>query len=633
MYDISVPIIVTADTYDPSAVLNDLKLMGAKRVFLAIPFLTHDMTVMESYYKALSDNIGYFQAEGIEVGIWFWSFRLEDKEAKYTLMVTSEGKECHTTTAKYCPLDEGFLNFMEEHMKRLAAMHPDLIMFDDDLAFGFTSMVAPTCFCHLHRAKMGEFLGEATPAAEGLYEKMFSGGSNRYRSAFLYALGESLKSFAKRMRAAVDSVDPSIRVGQCGCITTYDYDGVDSFTLSKIFAGNTKPFLRLIGAPYWDHVRLHGNYLSDVIELERMQRAWYDGSDIEIFSEGDTYPRPRHRVPASHLEIFDAALRADGNMNGILKYAFCYSNRQSYERGYLNAHVRDLPDLEGIEAAFSSLSDSGVRIYETMRKIEDSDYSRDILNADLIRYQFFSRALRFLSHNSIPAAHRGQGCAGIVFGENARAMDLTALEKPLIIDEHAADILTQRGIDVGLVDLGQRFTPTAECYLRTGEQETVTDYRLKPPFASSATPAEGAEILSLWVAADGRRHPASYCYKNASGQSFLVLLMDAFSCADEIYKNYSRQKQIIDFLTENGVSLPAKCSGNPDLYLLCKENDDTLSIGLFNCFADSIDDFSLELDREYATADIHRAEGELFGKFLKIDHLSAFDWCYVTLKR
>ena len=634
MYDISIPIIVTAPTYDKKQVLDDLRLMGAKRVFLAIPFLTHDEKILEGYYSALRDSIDFFKTEGVEVGVWFWTFRFEDKEPRYTLMVTSEGKECLTTTAKYCPLDEGYLSFMEQHVKTLAAMHPDIILFDDDFAFGFTSMAAPSCYCELHRKKMAEFLGEDCEiAVDGLYKKLFSGKKNKYRSAFMKSLGYSLENLAKRMRAAVDSVDPDVRMGQCACITTYEFDGTDSFTVSKLLAGNTKPFLRLIGAPYWDPVRLHGNYLCDVIELERMQRSWYDGNDIEIVSEGDTYPRPRHRVPSSYLEIFDAALRADGNMNGILKYVFSYCNNSDYERGYINAHVKNEKDHKDIGDVFSDLCDSGVRVYESMKKIENADYSRDVLNADLIRYQFFSRALRFLSHNSIPTAYRGTGCAGIAFGENARYLDKSAFEKPLIIDESAAYVLCGLGVDVGIKSFGKRFIPTEECYLRTGEHESVTDYRLKPAFAADLELCDGAKILSLWTKPDGTSAPASFSYANTEGQVFLVLCLDAFTAADEIYKNYSRQKQIVDFLDESDAPLPAKCVGNPDLYVLCKESEEALAVGLFNCFADPIDDFCVELSGKYKKATLYRASGNLDSDKLSIDHLGAFDWCFVKLEK
>ena len=270
---------------------------------------------------------------------------------------------------------------------------------------------------------------------------------------------------------------------------------------------------------------------------------------------------------------------------------------------------------------------------EAMKKIEDSDYSNDILNVDHIRYQFFSRAVRFLSHNSIPSAHRGKGCAGITFGENARTLDNTALEKPLIIDEHAARILMEKGIDVGISSIGSRFTPVSEHYLLTDEFEAVTDYGHKPPFASNVELKSGARVLSEWIVPDGKTVPASFSYKNENGNEFLVLAMDAFTCSDEIYKNYSRQKQIVTFLEDAGAKLPIKCVGNPDLYVICKENENTLSLGLFNCFADAISNFDIELAGEYKTADITRAGGTLNKNTLTIDALPAFDWCFVTLRK
>ena len=190
MYDISVPLFATSPTLTKERALEDIKLLGAKRVFLAIPDSSHDKDVMESYYTALQNLIPFFQEHGLEVGVWFWTFRVATSEAKFTVMVNALGDKCHTSTAKYCPLDENFLDFVATHIQRIATLSPDLIMFDDDLAFGFTSMLAPACFCELHRCKMAEILGEDVPV-EGLYEKMFSGKKNRSRSAFMKVCGDS----------------------------------------------------------------------------------------------------------------------------------------------------------------------------------------------------------------------------------------------------------------------------------------------------------------------------------------------------------------------------------------------------------------------------------------------------------
>jgi hypothetical protein len=131
----------------------------------------------------------------------------------------------------------------------------------------------------------------------------------------------------------------------------------------------------------------------------------------------------------------------------------------------------------------------------------------------------------------------------------------------------------------------------------------------------------------------GETVPASYTYQNTHGQQFLVLCMDAFTCADEIYKNYSRQGQLLDFLRESGCNLPAACGGNPELYLLCKSDENSLAIGYFNCFADCIDDFTTSLTETYQKAEFYRCEGSLSGRSLRLKHLSAYDWCFVKLTK
>ena len=47
MYKVSVPIVVTTSTFDADKVIEDMHLMGADRVFLALDFLSHDKSVME----------------------------------------------------------------------------------------------------------------------------------------------------------------------------------------------------------------------------------------------------------------------------------------------------------------------------------------------------------------------------------------------------------------------------------------------------------------------------------------------------------------------------------------------------------------------------------------------------------
>ena len=62
---------------------------------------------------------------------------------------------------------------------------------------------------------------------------------------------------------------------------------------------------------------------------------WHDFYEIELVTEGDTYPRPRLWVSSSILEGYDMILRADGYTHTILKYMLDYNSSPSYETGYV----------------------------------------------------------------------------------------------------------------------------------------------------------------------------------------------------------------------------------------------------------------------------------------------------------
>ena len=124
------------------------------------------------------------------------------------------------------------------------------IQFDDDFRYGHLDGGMLGCACKNHLDYVGKLLGEPIDR-ETLQKHALSGGKNKYRDAWQESKGYYFELFSKEMREAVDAVNPNIRMGLCSCMTTWDIDGTDAATLSRILAGNTKPFLRTIGAPYW----------------------------------------------------------------------------------------------------------------------------------------------------------------------------------------------------------------------------------------------------------------------------------------------------------------------------------------------------------------------------------------------
>lgn len=635
MYRYSIPQVINSPKFDKEAVLADLIEAGADRVYLALRAFSYDKKSRDDTFKLLRPAIKFFKDKGFEVGVWFWAFWV-DGEGPFTKIKGFRGE----SRTEKCPLDPAFLAFMQENIRMIAEMHPDLILFDDDLRFGnFEGGFG--CLCDRHKALMKKELGDTPfPTAENgdkLCDLIFGGKPNRVRDAFMHATGESLKAFCKAMREAVDDVDPAVRLGACACLSVWDLDGVDSYTLAKILAGNTKPFLRLIGAPYWGKAGPGNNRIQEVIEQERLECSWYGGEkgEMEIWSEGDAYPRPRFTTPASFMEIFDTALRASGGFDGCQKYMLDYTSSDGYERGYMKQHVKNLPLYAEIDRLFGGKTPAGIRVYEPMNKIGQADYSGKFASTAFMEGLFHSRAARFLASVGIPTVYEGAGCAGIAFGEAARHLPKEAFRKPLLLDLDAARILTENGVDVGIRAFGDAIPHQIEYYPAYDEYVYVNS----TVGTVALTLDEKATVLSEWMESNGefscprdvKGYPAAFSYENADGTRFLVFDLVALTCHESAWRNYMRPRQIADYLQKETSALPFTAFDVPDLYVQCKQDASHTVIGLWNCSPDAADDLVLTITDGVKAARIVNTEGTYDAKHVTVTHLEAYGYAFIEV--
>ncbi|MBE6647740.1 MAG: hypothetical protein E7611_08940 [Ruminococcaceae bacterium] len=623
MYKISVPVMNdNINERNRDAYLAEIRRFDAQRVFLAIGTYPRDAKKREVVMARLKENCRFFKENGIEVGVWFWTFNV-GKSSEYTKMMTIDGSEISSFA---CPTDERFVDFAADWVSEVAGSGVDMIMFDDDFRYGFQGD-QPGCLCENHIAEINKITGEEKTREE-LFGYITSGGRNKFRDAYLRANGDAFRRFARRMRAAVDSVDPSIRLGACACMTAWDIDGVNARELSYILAGNTKPFLRLIGAPYWAAKRAWGTALGDVIETERMESAWTRDGNIEIMAEGDTYPRPRSLCPASYLEGFDIAMRASGCVDGILKYGIDYYSNIGYESEYAAFHERNRDIYKEVDDIFGGKEAVGVRIYESSEKLADTVMPTAVNDKISIQDMFFSKAGRTTSYNAIPTVYEGDGVCGMVFDENARNLPLSALKKGLILDIAAAEILTCRGVDVGIELFGENVRIFTERFICDGnaissDQATVNDITLK----------EGTKILSE-ASASGKSIPVSYRYENENGERFLVLNINTRG-SENLLKHYARGRQMADEVKWlSGETLPAYSYGHPALYIQAKRGgDSSLAVGLWNLHPDAIYKAEIELSAAYSSARFVNCTGRLDSDRVYIDCIHAFEFAAVELKK
>ncbi|MBR6739698.1 MAG: hypothetical protein IKM04_01315 [Clostridia bacterium] len=642
MYKLSIPItnsLINPDTFD--AYVKSFREAKVDRVFLTIggaSSITDER--LEAEVEIFKRNITLLRKEGFEAEIWVGStighggaaVGEGEDEKGWGYIRSQTGKYVKDT---YCPLDEGFTDRVAYVVSRLATTGASLIQLDDDYRLSQHGS-GLCCCCDKHLKRMSEICGEEV-TLELINEKVFVGGKNIYRDAWVKAQGDSLREFAHKLRRAVDEIDPSVTLSLCTPWSLWNADGADALELTRILAGDNKPYLRLHGAPYWAAVA--GWRLNGTIEAARMFAALADDGETEIFSEADAYPRPRYMTPASYLELFDAALRADGLYRGILKYMYDYGSSIEYETGYVDRHIHDLPALEAIERCFEGGTQEGVRVYVYPHTLADSDFP-DNYSTDNLQQSPFSAGDIFAAC-SIPTTYAGEGICGAAFGENVKYIPQGAMKKGLIIDAGAALILHRQGIDVGIERVNRyEWTSVSAETGQNGERVRLgdngrfldADYRDGVEVESYATVNTVAVALGT---VGGAERPLAYRYENAEGQRFYVLAvsLDESRQQNNFKRTYLRQKQLVEAIRWiSGRDLPAMVYKQPDLYTVAKRKGDDLAVGLFNCFADGIHNAEVCLDRVYSEVRPIVGDARLEGdRLILSDTLHAFSFAAFEL--
>ncbi len=609
-YKISVPFMNhTCDTDEHRAqYLALVRRMGARRVFLCMPRPFTDSPERAAALELLKINAAYFKAAGIEeVGTWFTGMghggQLDhesgEERTDYPRLVGFSGGVCDDT---FCIADPGYREMIGSWVRDMGKCGVDIIQLDDDLRLGARGN-GIGCTCDWHMAEFARRTGREWTREE-LYQAVYSGAPNEVRRAWFDLMGEAFYGFAKVLRQKLDEVSPTTRLGFCACMTTFDSDCVDAVKLSRVFAGNTKPYLRGIGAAYWGN---NGNWhsISDVVSYERMEAAWMKRApDMEFYTEGDVYPRPRYRVPAWYLETFDTALRADGSTDGILKYVFDYVQTPMYETGYIEHHEHHLPLYDEIHASFDGGVTRGVYVWEAEHKLSDCTLPTPAPAAGVITDSSLSASIRFLNRLCVPTSFVENGDAVCVSGWSGQKMPLALLNDGVIADIEAAEALTARGVDCGIVSAEDAPAADSEDFPADDGKEAENLRTLTGAQYRRVTLKEGAKVLSVFRAGT-ETYPAVWTYENADGQRFLCYAFAWNSVSDrraQLLCSYARQAQLYRVLPwlQGGKAPAALCAHHPELYMIVKDTADARAVGMWNCFGDAIIAPTVTLDRAYA---------------------------------
>lgn len=600
---------------------DDFKRLGVDRVFLTegVRFVHLQGARYERAMENTKKHIKIYEDLGYNCGVWISTlgyggplFANAVENTAYTPIRSITGREAGDAV---CPTDSRFVTRVCRVVTDLAKAGARMIMLDDDLCLSVRPGLG--CACEAHLAEFCRRIGRTVTLAE-LPALLFTGKPNQERRVWLDMQGDTLREFCRTLRNALDEVAPDVRMGFCAGYTSWDVEGVDAIELTHILAGRTKPFLRFTSAPYWHQAQRFGQTpLATFIEFARMQAAWTKNEDIEVFTECDTYPHDRYHAPLSHVQCFDTATMLTKDV-GVLKYFYHYPCKPETERGYINAHLAAAETCTALQSAFYARNEVGVRVYEPMHRLADATLPMHFdpikSQKQIMKKYAFSEAQMMLSVNAIPTVYEGHGLCGIIFGENANYLTDEALQKGLILDITAAELLQKRGIDVGLRSAKPLEMTVLEDF---GDNTPVSVYMATD--LCDIEVAEGVRVISEFVDTDyiatdsGRRRvPSAYLYENAQGQRFLVYAFRAQNQPETsgMYWNYRRGEQIaaaIEWL--GGTPLPVNCTGEPYGYCRCNEDERSVAVAYFNCTADGIENLDFRFARDVKSVKIIGGNG------------------------
>ena len=577
------------NTENRKIILEMLKKAKANRLWLALDRWT--LFKRGNAVSELSDNIRFFENSGIETGVWMQAFGFGDPLPKgekrpWTRIKSLSGKQ--TDNDVFCPEDEEFVKAYSDWIKDVAKTGTRLIMLDDDLCMSVRPGIG--CFCDKHIALLEQKVGKLPSL-----EEIFTGVKNKYRDAYLEVMGDSMRKFCKSVRTAVDSIDNTIRVGLCAGYTSWDIEGTDPIEMSRILAGNTKPFFRFTGAPYWvapQKQRFKNQRLSAVIENARNQISWSKATDIEYFAEADSYPRPAYHCNASLIESFDIAMQASGTRS--LKYIFDYYSSPEYEKQYYKIHTRNIPFYKQLKSIFEDTTPCGIRLYRPCHRIKDLTLPNEFIGEkNVMTKSYFSPAATMLSALGIPTVYDGESDFATFFGDDAQYF--YNKHKKIVLDLPAALLLKERGIDVGIKNI----TPSAAPFIEVFQNERVPLFNIETTEFYDLDLKENAKICSRFDTGA----VASYEY-----DKFLVLNFNSLYVGEgsTLLCSYARGRQISDFISN---AFPV-IQGNADIYSICAEKENAHTVLFQNHSSDPIFDFDIILPKECKAFRLYGIDGE-----------------------
>ncbi len=474
-----------------------------------------------------------------------------------------------------CPLDPKLMDYIDFFYGKLAKTGADFIYMDDDLRYMYNgSKNTLGCMCPLHLKAFSGRTGKkwtAKTLSEALLEKP------AVRKEFLKLLGESLNDIASRIRQAVKQADKRVRVGlMVPCTNSISTSGGKLADTAAAISGTEKPLLRPCIGPYQDYDRKF--VFAGLFHLELTRHLFKNQAEYTPELETSPSTTVSKSCTVSRFYIIQGILN---RMPAPLFTPVGYCGDTPFiEPAYPEMFRRSGKYFERLTAlAPDPEKRIGVHLFGNIAVAQScNDRIRQVNEL------FFPCCAihNVLDSAGIPHTYEDSGAAFLCGIHAAPLSDReirSLLKKSLLIDGHAASILTERGFgpEIGIRNIscaphcGSEKAVSEEffgfytgSYLQSRMAPAGTVYRLNP--------MPDAEELSSFCDHDLKRvGPAVIRFVNRYGGKIAVL----------------------PYAVTEG------CAGAASFHLICAQRQQMLR-NLFRWMAPEVMQFEMEIIAECA---------------------------------
>lgn len=454
-----------------------------------------------------------------------------------------------SVSPRYCSMDPGFRMYVREAIASIAKEGPTLMLIDDDVGIRLRE-----CYCPLHMKAISRRLGRDVSREDlaRMYAERLPDDPELLAAAEV--LGDTIVAFAKTIREAIDSVDPSIRSGICACWAgQWQMDAV-----VRTLAGGNRPLMRVNDAIYGN--QRPAMIVEDFVLASRVRE--HVGPDVEVLDETDTFP---HNYMSESATVFHSHITT-AMLSGLDGCKLWTSEfRQPVHTGSQRKYERRLKDWSGFYRTLYGLSDQmswkGISLLKFRQRPGLGGHPER--SADGLLGSWHACGGRPEVVYSLPVCCERPGSPQIasLCADDIGAMTYEDLERVLsgrtVLDSSAARLLTERGF-ASLI--GIKATKGGDDFCFSSEE--LADGSLNSAFMWNETSsllepiADGVEPLAWFCKGrrfidSSRAFPSATFFRNRLGGRIVALGWDFKMPYYDIFRPL-RRAQMLKFLDRLG---------------------------------------------------------------------------------